>query len=156
MKKINSGFTLIEIIIMMAALGILTALALPVYKEHIQRAKFTEILSGIAERQGEIEEFSAMKLRFPTRTEKEYWDPIKTQGSSGLIYTSLAGNKYIGRYHHYQITAWLQLGNHTEYVHYVAAMDNDLHPGAVSWSCKSEATKNGDNVKPLYAPAGCR
>ncbi|PVZ67748.1 pilin [Pelagibaculum spongiae] len=156
MKKLNSGFTLIEIMIMMAALGILTALALPLYKEHIQRAQFTEILGGIAERQGEIEEFAAMKLRFPTNAEKRYWDPITIQGSTGLIYTSLAGNEYIGRYHSYQISAWLQLGNHTEYVNYIAKMDNQEHPGAVSWSCESNAKKNGDKVKPLYAPAGCR
>ncbi|MBT8053088.1 MAG: prepilin-type N-terminal cleavage/methylation domain-containing protein, partial [Gammaproteobacteria bacterium] len=45
MKRVSKGFTLIELMIVIAIVAILLALALPAYQDYTIRAKVTEGLS---------------------------------------------------------------------------------------------------------------
>jgi type IV pilus assembly protein PilE len=51
------GFTLIEVMVVVVIIAILSAVALPAYKDYVIRAKITEAVSGLSANQTKIEQW---------------------------------------------------------------------------------------------------
>jgi type IV pilus assembly protein PilA len=65
-QKKQRGFTLIELMIVIAIVGILAAIALPAYQDYTVRAKVSEAMVTLAEAKTTIAEFYSANNYFPT------------------------------------------------------------------------------------------
>lgn len=66
MKTMQKGFTLIELMIVVAIIGILAAVAIPAYQDYTVRAKVTEVLGIAAAAKTSISEYYSSVGSMPT------------------------------------------------------------------------------------------
>jgi len=66
MKRLQKGFTLIELMIVVAIVGILAAIALPAYQDYVIRSKMSEGVAALAACKTSVSEFVSSRSAWPT------------------------------------------------------------------------------------------
>lgn len=66
----SRGFTIIELIVVLAAIGILLAIAAPRYVQHIERAREVALRQDLQQIRVAIDQFRADQMRYPASLEE--------------------------------------------------------------------------------------
>ena len=78
MKK-QQGFTLIELMIVVAIVAILAAIALPAYQDYMRRSKVSEVAATAGACKTSVAEFAAAKNKLPDTLAESGCSNTKTQ-----------------------------------------------------------------------------
>jgi type IV pilus assembly protein PilA len=84
MKKIQKGFTLIELMIVVAIVGILAAVAIPAYQDYIKRSKVSEVAAALAACKTSYSDYVAARNALPGTIDEAGCSTVSTQYQSGL------------------------------------------------------------------------
>ena len=143
MKK-QQGFTLIELMIVVAIIGILAAIAIPAYQDYTIRAQVSEGLNLSGGAHAAVTEFFQARGTMPA-----------TNSLAGLAGATEIQGKYVAQV---TVTAGVidvEYGNDAHAV--IAGMALQLTPdttatGSVQWLCASAAAE----IENKHLPAACR
>ena len=152
MKKIQQGFTLIELMIVVAIIGILAAIAIPAYQDYTVRSKVTELLNAAGVCKTSVGEFYQSKGIMPANTAEAGCSTEGTANSgppsvaTGVITVNATGGLAT------QLTGNVS-GTGLFYTPMCGTPATTTCNGAAltAWDCKTNTT-----VLPKYLPAVCR
>ena len=91
MKRVQQGFTLIELMIVVAIVGILAAIALPAYQDYVVRSKMSEAIAAIAACKTSVSEYASSHTTFPIDTPTSGCSTTVTKYVAGLAVTANTG-----------------------------------------------------------------
>jgi type IV pilus assembly protein PilA len=144
MKK-QQGFTLIELMIVVAIIGILAAIAIPAYQDYTIRAQVSEGLNLSGGAKAAVTEYYQDRGSMPgsnteaglagaTEIQGKYVDQVSV-GTSGLIEVQYGNDAH-------QVISGANLN----------LRPDTSHPGSVAWICETGATV----IENKHLPAACR
>ena len=84
MKRLQQGFTLIELMIVVAIVGILAAIALPAYQDYVIRSKMSEGVVALAACKTSIAEYVSTKTTMPADAAAAGCSQVATQYVASL------------------------------------------------------------------------
>lgn len=140
MNKLQKGFTLIELMIVVAIIGILAAIAIPAYQDYTIRAKVSEGMNMASAAKTAVSEFRISNNRWPSDT--------ATSGLSGTT-----RSKYVNRVTVANGVVTVGLVSTTVGIGGTAntiTFNPSFKDNGVDWNC------NGGTLQPKYRPANCR
>lgn len=146
MKKVQKGFTLIELMIVVAIIGILAAVALPAYQDYLVRARVSEVVLAASSARTTVSEVAAADTTVPVVMPAVV--TIENQVSKYV-----AGVTYAGTGNSGVITATAKsIGGSTPTGQIILTGVKSSN-GQVRWTCTAGGTTP---MAPKYLPATCK
>lgn len=160
-KRFEQGFTLIELMIVVAIIGILAAIAIPAYQDYTIRAKVTEAINLAAAAKTAVAETAISNGAFPAATSNASYGLPVGASIAGKYVTSVvaaAGTGVIS------ITLSAAVGGTPTANNTVLTLTPALGAGSVVWACGNKtvsaggasAVGAGTTTPTKYLPAECR
>ena len=155
MKRLQQGFTLIELMIVVAIIGILAAVALPAYQDYTIRAKMSEVILALSACRTSITEVYQSSTSSPginnwgceAGAGSKYVGSISTD-AEGVVTAATAGiPAAVGN-----VTIAPMINSTT--VATASGTPNNMGFGLHGWRCGS--TVDGTTVSSKYLPGSCR
>ena len=157
-KKAQQGFTLIELMIVIAIVGILAAIALPAYQDYITRSKLSEATAALAEAKTTVAEYYAANGKLGSITAPNTYG-INTAIRNSPVLRNLEvrgdGSTTVSIYAVVYASTW----NGTPvYGHFALSGDTNVD-GTITWTCLPGSATDittSAKVPSKYLPANCR
>jgi type IV pilus assembly protein PilA len=146
MNRLHKGFTLIELMIVVAIIGILAAVAIPAYQDYIARSQVSEAISLTAGGKTPLSEYFADRGVWPAAASDVMGT---TSGKYVSAVTIMGGNT---------VTTPVTLEARMKGVGVNAAVASGtlwlVSTDGNSWDCTNSGSSN--NIAPKYRPGSCR